>query len=619
MNLHRVNVLGRSSTWVLLVGLLVAQLSPLNAATLTAPQQLPDQTVVFLRINDTRELVRRFQDTSLGLALQDPQLSPLVKQLWGSVIPMLDVVKEQSGVSVEELLSSAPGELVVAMLRIPGFPPVPVLMFQADANDSTWDVLQKGEDKLVEGGFQRATEEFQGVSAQILSTDNGPVDEIIQLQLGPWRAITTERQAAEILITRFQNGEGVSLADHPPFRAIQTRCHNGKDPAQFEWYVDPINLVRAAFQGNFAASTGLAILPAIGADGIQAVGGNVTLSTQEFDQLHHIHLLLEPPRDGVVEVLALTQGSTEPEVWVPADVANYTTWHIDLKHAYATAKHLIDSFREEGSTQAFLDRRISEPLGVDFEQDLLFALSGRISRFAFFPPNATVNDAWTTLGIELTDAKRFAETLKKITDKHSSRIERVSYGGVELIQLKMNRDQPAEAPEGGDGSAGERRRRRRGELPPQWRQATPTAAIVGDYCVISNRREAVEQCVLAYNNTRPRLMDELEYKLVVSKLRRLSATPPGMVTFDRPEQGLKVMYQMLQNEDVRQNVHNHREDNPFFATLDTMFTENRFPPFAVISQYFAPSGMAIFNEETGFHVVSFGLRRQINSPLRSSP
>ncbi|MCA9149850.1 MAG: hypothetical protein KDA92_11145, partial [Planctomycetales bacterium] len=65
MNLRRVNVLGRSSTWVLLVGLLVAQLPPLNAATLTAPQQLPDQTVVFLRINDTRELVRRFQDTSL--------------------------------------------------------------------------------------------------------------------------------------------------------------------------------------------------------------------------------------------------------------------------------------------------------------------------------------------------------------------------------------------------------------------------------------------------------------------------------------------------------------------------------------------------------------------------
>lgn len=113
-------------------------------------------------------------------------------------------------------------------------------------------------------------------------------------------------------------------------------------------------------------------------------------------------------------------------------------------------------------------------------------------------------------------------------------------------------------------------------------------------------------------------MDELEYKLVISKLRRQSVTPPAMVTFDRPEQGLQVLYQMLQTDEMKQRIHERREENSFFATLDDAFRENRFPAFAVIAQYFAPSGTAIFNEESGLHYVSFGLRRQISVPLQSA-
>lgn len=193
----------------------------------------------------------------------------------------------------------------MAVLRIPAFPPTPVLMFQADPNDPTWDILRKGEDKLVAGGFQRATEEFQGVSVQILETNEGPVEEIIQLQLGPWRAITTERRAAEILITRFQKqGESIPLAEHPPFRTIQAHCARRQRSGADRVLCRSDQSGRAATQGNFAATTGLAILPAIGADGLLAIGGSVSLATDEYDQVVRAHALIEPPRDGVLKAIA---------------------------------------------------------------------------------------------------------------------------------------------------------------------------------------------------------------------------------------------------------------------------------------------------------------------------
>jgi len=81
---------------------------------------------------------------------------------------------------------------------------------------------------------------------------------------------------------------------------------------------------------------------------------------------------------------------------------------------------------------------------------------------------------------------------------------------------------------------------------------------------------------------------------------------------------MRVMYEMLQTEEMRTRIHEQRESNPFFAALDDAIKENRFPAFAVIAQYLAPSGSALFNEESGFHHVSFGLRRNIQAPLRSA-
>ena len=202
-------------------------------------------------------------------------------------------------------------------------------------------------------------------------------------------------------------------------------------------------------------------------------------------------------------------------------------------------------------------------------------------------------------------------------EKFADSIEMTNFGGVDVYQwtpAAETNENPQEAPpanpdEPGDGPR-QRRRQQRQDARRRWQQTRPVAAFLGDYFVVADRMSLMQQIIMTFDGAQPRLKDELDYKLVVSKLRRQSSLPPGMIRFERPEEGLRLMYQLLQTDEVRRQVHERREEQPFFQAVDELLTENRLPPFAVLSQYLAPGGSVLVNEESGFHHVSFGLRRQ---------
>jgi hypothetical protein len=247
-------------------------------------------------------------------------------------------------------------------------------MFRPERTEEFDKRLEQGAGRLTEFGFSDRSDQVAGAEARILSRDEGELREVIQLRLDDWRLITTDRQVAARLVGLWQGSEESqpSLAEHAPYRAIMSRCTpEGSGPAQIDWYVDPLGIFRAVTRENFAASAGLALASAIGIDGLQAAGGRITVADETYDMITRTHILMEPPRDGVLQVLALRQGSSEPEAWVPADTAQYVTWQWDVQQAFATLKELVDSFRGDGALAGIVQRRLSEPIGIDVQQDLL--------------------------------------------------------------------------------------------------------------------------------------------------------------------------------------------------------------------------------------------------------
>ena len=315
-----------------------------------AADLLPQETVAYVCVTDSADFAARLQSTSAGQLLRDEQVRPLYEQLYGSVTPALQQVEQRLGVTLDEMLKIPEGELTLAVVALPDAAPALVALLETGQKKSIDQLLEQGGKALLDAGFTVADEQLAQVPAHVFSGSSGPVREVVQLRLGERLVLTSSRRVAEQIVNLSQQqAEQTSLRQLSTFQSVMSRCQPGGSPAQLTWYVDPIALVRAATRSNPAAAAGLALLPAIGLDGLLALGGSVQLAEGDFDNVSHIHLLLDQPRDGVLELIALRNGSSQPESWVPGDVADYATWHWNLPQTLATVTELFDSFRGDGA------------------------------------------------------------------------------------------------------------------------------------------------------------------------------------------------------------------------------------------------------------------------------
>ena len=92
----------------------------------------------------------------------------------------------------------------------------------------------------------------------------------------------------------------------------------------------------------------VAMLPALGLDGLSGVGGSVLFDTEQYDSMMHLHVLLSSPRTGVIKAIAFEPGATKPERWVPGDVASYATLNWNFETSLKAIETLFDSFRGDG-------------------------------------------------------------------------------------------------------------------------------------------------------------------------------------------------------------------------------------------------------------------------------
>src|SRR5205085_9403144 len=94
--------------------------------------------------------------------------------------------------------------------------------------------------------------------------------------------IATSKPIMETVVANL-GGAGLekSLADVEKYNTTMNRCFGqGDEQPQISWFVDPIAIIRRQATGWLSA--GLALFPALGLDGLEAVGGTMTFSTGEF-------------------------------------------------------------------------------------------------------------------------------------------------------------------------------------------------------------------------------------------------------------------------------------------------------------------------------------------------
>ena len=131
------------------------------------------------------------------------------------------------------------------------------------------------------------------------------------------------------------------------------------------------------------------------------------------------------------------------------------------------------------------------------------------------------------------------------------------------------------------------------------------------YLIVTDRTSFLKKVIVAKSDASQSLAKELDFKLIAGKIKRqVGGAKPGMITFSRPEEGFKVLYEMATGDATRTQLAEAADGNEFFGALNGALERNELPPFSVLAQYLAPTGGMLVSDETGIHYTGFALKRK---------
>ncbi|MCH8048351.1 MAG: DUF3352 domain-containing protein [Planctomycetes bacterium] len=559
----------------------------------SATKLLPIETVAFVQIADAPELAERFLATGFGRMGQDPKLKPLIGALWGTAVKELAKAEEELGVSIPEILKIPQGEVALALIGSDDARPSVVVLLDCGTHVSKLEkIIERGVQEIKKNGGRERTEMFLGTRLYLFD-----------LPGNDRRAVYAKKEGTIIASNNLDVLKGVlavwagkakkdakQLADNRAYIAVMKQCGSGEGATpQLRWFVDPIALAKSATIGNPGAELAIAMLPTLGVDGIQGIGGTIALATEKYDWLAHVHLLLENPREGVLTLAAFKPADASAEPWVPDDVANYMTLNWDVQKTYTKLAEIRDSFQSEGAMSRSMQRFFKNRFEIDFEKELLPLVEGRFTYTSRFRKPATPNGQGHMLGIKLTDAKKAAKVLEKLTKPTIAFLEKKPFAGKTVYYVK--------------GPDVER-------APEDLRNDPPAFCILDDYLVAASQRSLLESAIRTSSDPSRSLADALDYKLISSKIRRTAGSEPVMVSFQRPDRAIRHVYDLVQSERVRTALANRREGNRFLGGVEKALNENPLPPFDVLKKYLSPGGSVLTDDPTGLHWMAFSLKRE---------
>lgn len=614
----------RNATWAIAsIGLLsnwqVASAQE-PATRLTAPRLFPEKTLAYLRVDNVATLKADLQKSSIGKLGNDEQLKPILMEFYGSLVRTTEQMQEQIGLNLDELLSIPSGEMAIALLP----------------NDRGRARVDRNRADSGEGEEVRV--EFQGPAVAVL-LDAGEEISSVQVLLqrieaaGQGRMEHREKPVGRLTLHRYENmerareqfayfidggvmvgctdadyveelanvwlGNGAAdrktLADNRKFTQIMSRCvgTEGERP-HLSFFADPLAMVRQFAPRNASTTMVMAVLPALGVDGIEAVGGSWIVAPPDFDSIAHFHLLLGSPRRAVLSLLRPKSGSTTPEDWVPDTAASYSTINWDLLSTVDGIERLFNQFRGEDALENQVFRGINDRLQLDFRKDILQNLEGRITILQGFVRPVRINSGSNVYAIRLKNPEYVkSQVLPKLLDLVEARTEVTSktFG-----ELKVNVFQPGRQPANADAPI---------------RQPEICITFIDDYVVIADSEYMMRQIADVLNGSVEPLKDSLEYQLIADRIAaQLQDKECSAITYARPEESLQLFYELARDPKNRERLRDVSDNNGFFKALLAALDKHELPPFSVISKYLAPSGGYLVDDETGLHYMNFSLRRE---------
>jgi hypothetical protein len=564
---------------------------------LSAPKLFPSKTLAYVRVDDTRDMKAKMEATGMGKMMNDPQIAPILGTFYSTFVGQLQGMQDIIGLNLDELLSIPNGELAAALVATKTDPAFVLMLEAGDEMPALQVLIERAEQATDSGGGLLSQKEVGKI--KLLSMGRSDRESVTYFIDSGVMVLTNRADYAEQLAMVW-TGNGIDhkpLSDNRDFTTIMSRCvgTEGERP-QVSFFVDPLAMVRELGKSTSGSVAILAALKSLGVDGIKGVGGSAIIAPNEFDSILHGHVLLNPNRQGIMKVIRPKAGPTEPEPWVSDQVISYFTMNWDMAKTFNAIEGIVDTFAGEGT---FNDRFVKEAdrnLGINLRSDIIDGLNDRLSLVQVIVPPKKINSQSNVYCIHVKNASQMkSEILPKMFEKLKS-------AGGPTMTSKLFGDATIYTIESRSEEAVEGRSIR---LPQ------PAVCILDDQLILSDSLQALED-VIKFNSSGDGLLSEsIEFKLVQDRIKaQLKNSDMSILAYQRPEESMRLMYDLATDPQNMDNLEQFAQNNPFFTALITAVRSKKLPPFEVIAKYLAPGGAFVVDEETGLHYTGFSMRRE---------
>ena len=591
---------------------------------------LPERTALYIQIDNVRDLVQDFKDSNFGRMLQDERIAPFVEQLYGEAKSAVDQLMEDEevGFSVGDLMSLPAGEVCFAVITPRRDTPKFALIMDVPEDS---DVAQR----LIDRAREQARDEaefdegsVENIPYQIIR-GNGDDETVYYLLHEGTLVGCNDQEVFEELMTRWLGEppeDDRTLAGNRKFVTIMNKCKSTEElPMSFSIFCDPIMLARSATMKEPEAKLVFAALPTLGLDGVSAVGGAALFNEKNYESVFHGHLLLTNPRAGILEMIALRPGFYDPELFVPEDTVTYATSSWDFRKFLSELEKIVDTFMGDGAFQKQIDENINEQLNINFQEDVLENLAGRVSFIQWNSETPTLDGQCNGMSVQINDPAAAREFMESVLD----RIEEEEGDNALPVEAEHKGITFWHAPSSFEEMGRQARQRWRdrreeqgedlptddneGRTQLQLNETQPCWALIEDNFVLTGNIKFMEHLIETFDGEHNRLTDNEEFKSTMQEIRTLmDGNLPSMLSYSRPDQSLKIFYDLLETDNTRDFLKDRYDDNPFFSILSDLLEENELPPFEDLAGYFPPQGSFVVNDETGFHFLAFQRRAQVD-------
>jgi hypothetical protein len=146
---------------------------------------------------------------------------------------------------------------------------------------------------------------------------------------------------------------------------------------------------------------------------------------------------------------------------------------------------------------------------------------------------------------------------------------------------------------------------------PNIRMPQPAYCVLHDELIASDSLKALEDLIAFDSSGDGPLSESIEFKLVRDRIKAQTKNADmSIMAYQRPEESLRLMYDLATDPDNIDNIEKMSENNPFFQAIVAALKGKKLPPFEVIAKYLAPGGAFVIDEETGLHYTGFSMRRE---------